>query len=426
MIIAGSFAYRSDAAYTIEWLTARADVVLSGTIEDVRPAEFPLLDSRLYLDYIVQIRVTRTLKGRERQHATFSMERRERFDAKALQRRGGEYLFFLLQGIDVPAGSKDAEDWDRLTLRDSKANVISLDPLQAQPCYSCTFRPLATAAEIVEEARDPKRPYTLPRDLAIRVPRNAPAFAVLQQSSGGRDLSLLVPDDDRWKLPFVRYQAMEPRGLASIALLARHEELKLPETVALVKTFLDDPDWHPRNPACGRWNALLSWFETRVYPRREGAYALLRAWGQAVAPPAPGGPALSGRPFPRGLFFLPLVIVPFLFFPQRKPFPSRALNLLTGVSGALAAFSLVLDLRSRDHYDDILFATSRSQFEFSSCYGRFQVLKVDDWPPEPYDALIRTAPLSDPRMVPDHIGCLFPQEQWTLSHPQFGETDSDS
>lgn len=411
-MIMGSFACRAKAANTIEWLTARADVVVSGTVEEVRPAEFPLGDPRFFLNYIVEVRVTRTLKGSERQHATFSMDRRQHFDANALQRRGGEYLFFLLQGIDIPTGSKDSKDWGLLRLRDPKADIISLDPLSAQPCYSCTFRPLTTVAEIIEAARDLRRPYTLPRDIAIRVPRNSPVFPVLQRSGGG-DTALLVPDDDRWKLPFVRYQALDRRGLASISLLARHEELKLPETIALVKTFLDDPDWYPRHPANGRWNALLPWFETRVYPRGDGAYALLRAWGQEVAPPAPGGPALPGRPFPRGIFFAPLLIVPFLFFPRRVHFPNRVLNLLTGISLALAVFALYLEIRSRSHYDDILFATPRSQFEFSSCYGKFQFLKVVDHPPEPYDALLRSAPLADARMVPDHIGCLYPRQTWS-------------
>jgi hypothetical protein len=109
----------------------------------------------------------------------------------------------------------------------------------------------------------------------------------------------------------------------------------------------------------------------------------------------------------RELFFLPLLLVPLLVFPRRVPLPRRLWNLVTLIAAVAVLVICFMAVRSRFHYDDVIFATPAGEHEISSFQGRLQYLYVHDQP-TPHDVVIGSTSLRDPRAVPDHIGYLYP------------------
>ncbi len=134
---------------------------------------------------------------------------------------------------------------------------------------------------------------------------------------------------------------------------------------------------------------------------------MLALWGSAQTAPRLEEPLLPRRLFPRELFFLPLLLVPLLVFPRRVPLPRRLWNLTTLIFAIAVLLICFIAVRSRFHYDDIVFATPAGEHEISSFQGRLQYLYVHDQP-TPHDAVIGSTSLRDPRAVPDHIGYLYP------------------
>jgi hypothetical protein len=383
---------------TIEWLAARADVVVAGTIEEVRTDPSPW--------HKVVLRVTRTFKGEAGPTLKFRRLARDLSGTPRPWRDVGEQLFFLLRGVDIAREHwRDPAAWEWLTLNADGPVPIPLGDLKSRPLISCTFE-LLTDLDAVAAAIRSAPPLLHPVQARLVKPPDASPARIRFHGHAGAILR--VPSDDRWKLPYLRYLTM--RVPVAWNDYPYPEELKTPETVAFVTSLLDHPAW--RRAQIKGWNRSLPNFEMRRYTVRHGARRLLAMWD---VPPARRvtveEPLLARRPIPKEFAFLALAAVPALVFPRRTPLPRRLLNLFTVLSCLAAAAVVTFALRSRTHYDDALFATSASQYEISSFHGRLQYLTVAD-EPAPYPALFGST-TGDSNAIPDHIGYLNPTSRTT-------------
>jgi len=370
---------------SIEWRAAHNDVVITGTVTGVRPDSFRT--------FAVDVHVTRTLKGVTRPDVTFVYSRFGDSKGQAFSPAKGETLFFLLRGADVPPDRRqDPAAWERLTLEDREVNAVPLAALVRVPVWSCTFRPLNDIDEIAAAIATAAPRTSPPRPIALKPPPTSPAFAAL-----GADEQFVVPDDDRWKLPYLQYVTRLPHWWT---LIRDRLALKSPETIAFMTALLDDPTWERRR--ADHWPRSIPWFDTRDYVVRRAALALLRSWGQRTSAPVLEDPLLPGRRVPRELVFAPLLIVPFLVFPRRVPLPRRIWNLPTVLCTIAAVAVGALWFQSRFAYLALLFTTPGGECEFSSLDGRLRYLYVDDRPVV-QEPVLRTASLNDRPLLPDHL-----------------------
>ncbi len=131
---------------SIEWMAARADVVLTGAIINIRRETLTTV--------AVEVQVTRTLKGTSGRHITFIYPIFEDPQGRASGGWHGEQLFFLLRGVDIPPDRRnDPAAWERLTLVMREVNVLSLDNLKRSPAISCMFGALTDIDEITTAIR---------------------------------------------------------------------------------------------------------------------------------------------------------------------------------------------------------------------------------------------------------------------------------
>jgi hypothetical protein len=375
---------------SVEWLASRADVVVTGTI----------LASRAYLDMTeVDVGVTRTLKGPPKPGVTFVYESIGDSGPKIGSLRG-EQLFFLLRGLNIPPDRRhDFKAWERLTLQEREVNVIPFGQLKSAPAFSCTFRLLRDVDEIAVAINSNSAPTGAQQALTVKPPPGSPAFDIL----GSDPYAIVrVPDDDRWKLPYLQYLTNTPRWWI---FLRNARRLRTPETVALMTALLNDSTWeHDHVP---HWNHSIPSFDFRNYTGRRVAHDILVGWGAHPTNLTLQEPLLPVHQFPRELMFAPLVFVPLLILPRRTSLPRRLYNLATLISTLAVIFLCGMVIRSRFYYDDVIFATRAAQHEFFAFEGRLQYLVVNDLP-EPHKAIYRSTNLHDPRALPDHIGYLYP------------------
>jgi hypothetical protein len=393
---------QSEPIDTVEWLASRADVIVTGTIQSVDT----VTDPPGYFGYKATVRVARTLKGAARGIITVQGEEKQQYSLRTYQYDGGEYLFFLLRGASIPRDNKDPKARDIFTLVSPDENAISLDRLPAKLLISCTFRTLDTPAQILAAARV-EGPPAAARPRIVFAPAISPAGRLL----AGIDLEpLRVPNDDRWKGPYMEYyfEWNDSTGIKAPCPV----DLKCSQTIELLKRRLNDPTWIRTQH--GGWNRSILSFEQRFHWKRAEALRLLEEWNESPAiPPVIKAPLLPRRPFSPILLCSPLALAMLLLFPRRLPFSSRLLNFVTSISAIFALLSAIFYARSIMRYDDFIFATSAAEWEISSLQGKLQILRIADQP-APHPPVTGSVLLGDFSNVPAHIGCLNPHE--TVSH----------
>lgn len=388
---------KSEPIDTVEWLAATADVVVTGTIQNVETIAEP----PGYFGDKATIRVTRTLKGIAREIITVQGEEKQQYSLRTYQYDGGEYLFFVLRSDNIPRDHQDPKARDILTLVDPDKNVISLDRLPTRPLISCTFQTLNTPVQILAAA-SVQGPPAATRERVIYPPTNSPAGRAL---AGIFNAPLRIPDDDRWKRPYMEFN-LKWNGYLGLSI-SRRLDLKCPQTIDLLKRELQDPTWVK---LCGPWNRSIVSFEKRFYLRRAKALRILNEWNAAPSiAPVIEEPFLPRRPFSPTLLSFPSALMLLLLFPRRIPFPTRLRNFAIGLLATLAVLVTFFYARSLTRYDDFIFATPAAEWEISSLQGKLQVLYIADRP-VPHPPVIGSVLIGDFSNVPTHIACLYPFE----------------
>ncbi len=253
-------------ADSIEWMTARADVVVRGTIVDAGYIGEPGTIGRTE----VTVSVRETLKGRRQRTVRLNLRSPSHQALADWQARKTELLVFLVAANSVP------EELDPPIGPWVLADPIA--ELGSERFYDMRFDVLSKRAEVLATIRAAAH-STATRSHRIDVPYDAPAFAALY---GGSAVWLTVPVD-------ANLEALAQAWLSSKDLLQREEAIRAlghfrtGSNIRRIEKLLFDPDFAVVTAAGAA--------PVRRYLARAAAHKVLTDWAVAHGTPVIEEPA---------------------------------------------------------------------------------------------------------------------------------------